>query len=362
MSRVGYGIALTATSGLCNSTLLALARVLQQQELPYYRLSCVGSAGVLLGMLWWLQAKGIAFPKGQLKWVILRGLFGVGQTPSFLAVRVGAPVGDVAALTSTNIAVAALLGRLLLGERFTAVQGLALVCSLGGAVLVCRPTFVFGSSDGEQVPVVGYLLALCSGFSRACVYLVVRKAPEVHSTWFTLVTILFTIICWVALAQAEIMFDYTLDMITATPAQAIGWVSILGVLFYGNAAALSEGSQYCPAGVTATVSTGSAMVTGYVMQAALFGTTPSPTTAAGAVLMCVGMGASAFAARSAPAPAPAASAAGADGDASSEGGVSELVSWAVGEFSSGLSTEPLRRRSTATPAPVVVGSVNVSVA
>jgi len=363
MSNIAYGITLTATSGLCTTALLALTKVLQQQELPYYRLSGVGLFVMMFTILYWLVwIEKIPFPRPPLlKWVLLRGLFGVGQTPAFLAVRAGAPVGDVTTLTSTNIAVAALLGRLLLGERFTVVQGLALICSLLGAVLVCRPSFIF-PSDAEEVPMHAYLMALGAGFSRACVYLTVRKAPEVHSLWFTVITMCTTATTWWVLAQAEIMADYTLDVFVDSPHITAAWCAVLGGLVYIATAAISKGSQYCPAGVTATVSTGTSMVSGYIMQAALFGTTPSPITAAGAGLMTVGMAASAFAARTprAPVEGPA---------AGEEPGVSELASWAADEFTSGLGTEPLRRRPAAqgaaaagSAAPVAVGAVTVALA
>jgi len=361
MTSIAYGVALTATSGLCNTILLALTKVLQKQELPYYRLSCVGCTVVVIALFFWLvRIKKIPFPWPQLKWVILRGLFGVGQTPAFLAVRAGAPVGDVTALTSTNIAVASLLGRLLLGERFTFVQGLALVCSLGGAVLVCKPTFIF-PAEGEEVPMYAYLLALAAGFSRACIYLTVRKAPEVHSLWFTVMTVFVTIIAWWALAQTGIMTDYTLDVFAESPHITAGWSFVLGGLVYTAAAALSKGSQYCPAGVTATVSTGTGMVSGYIMQAVLFGSTPSAITAVGAGLMTVGMATSAFAARGPKTPSQL---------GSEVTGEADLASWAAEEFNSGLgssamSTAPLRRRPSAggsTAAPVVVGAVNIAVA
>ena len=53
----------------------------------------------------------------EIKWVLLRGLFGSSNNVlSVCAALAGAPMGSIGVLSSVNTVVAALLGRVVLGE------------------------------------------------------------------------------------------------------------------------------------------------------------------------------------------------------------------------------------------------------
>lgn len=74
----------------------------------------------------------------EVKWITTRALLGsVNLLLAVYAVQIGSAAGDVAALMSINVVVAALLGHFLLGERLRWIHSLALVCS--GGVWVAFP-------------------------------------------------------------------------------------------------------------------------------------------------------------------------------------------------------------------------------
>lgn len=83
------------------------------------------------------SSKLLGFTPCQVKWVILRGLFGCANNVlSVSAILAGAHIGSVGALLSVNTVVAALLGRLVLGEALGKLHILAVFFSLAGAILI----------------------------------------------------------------------------------------------------------------------------------------------------------------------------------------------------------------------------------
>eukprot|EP00971_Amphidinium_carterae_P249041 4943459-Amphidinium_carterae.1 len=85
--------------------------------------------GVVAVML----AVGLALTKSasvglhQCKWMLLRGLCGTASMAlEVLAIRTGMAAGDLAALTSVNTVLSAILGRVILGEELRRSHGLSL--------------------------------------------------------------------------------------------------------------------------------------------------------------------------------------------------------------------------------------------
>merc|ERR1719162_408329 len=121
----------------------------------------------------------------QWKWLFLMSVFGfLSFLFSVLAIRLGASPGDVASLQSVNVVVAAVLGRLFLNERLGPIHLLSLLCSVGGAVLISKPEFIFGGSDegGAQGALarLGLAFAPMSGFFLASAFVCTRKMGTIN--------------------------------------------------------------------------------------------------------------------------------------------------------------------------------------
>ena len=130
-----------------------------------------------------------------MKWVILRGSFG-GATNvlSVLAVATGEHIGSVGALLSVNTVVAALLGRLVLGEALGKLHIIAVIFSLTGAILISDLNEVIHSMGSN---LLGDILAVSAGVSLGCMFISSRKSGDASSTMLTASAMVQRwIVCW----------------------------------------------------------------------------------------------------------------------------------------------------------------------
>lgn len=209
-----------------------------------------------------------------------------------MAVQVGAPLGDVASLTSVNIVVAAFLGRAFLGEMLHWFHVVALFCSVVGALLISQPDIIFGSSSGGASggPVVlGYALATFSGFCAACIWVALRKATDSSTAVFTCVVSGQSAIIIPILLCTGVLQDYPFQIVSTLPLRAALWLAAMVIVTVCCMACGGTGARLCPAAVSATVSTGTRMIFGYVAQALFFDVLPQTLTLVGAALMLAGV-------------------------------------------------------------------------
>jgi drug/metabolite transporter (DMT)-like permease len=122
----------------------------------------------------------------------LRGLFGFLSLSCQYWAVVRLPLADATLLQYTNPVWTALLAVWVLGERMRAREAVAVALSLGGVVLIARPSFLFGHGAGLEPLAVG--VALAGALFSASAYVTVRKLgrtehPLVIVLYFTLVTV-----------------------------------------------------------------------------------------------------------------------------------------------------------------------------
>lgn len=226
-------------------------------------------------------------PPPERKWVALVGNFAALSTLAIIfAVRLGTPLGDIAALTSLNGVTAALLGRVFLGEPLRWAHCLALASSCAGALLVSRPAAVFGGTTSPNW--LGYILAPLSGFFDACILICCRKSANTPTWWHT---ISFTCQCGVlSLALPHTPFASNVPIKSVdVPWLAGTLVLLMAMLDLSGMAMFSLGAQWCPAGASATVDTATRMICGYATQVLFFGNSLEPLSAIGAGLMILGV-------------------------------------------------------------------------
>jgi len=281
------GAMLMISQGVMLNAWLMLGKILKESGWPFWRLAGTGCFIQLTIIVVSVIVGRADLPRGrQMKWAALRGMFGgLSGVLLVLPVQLGVPLGDVAGLTSINLVMAALFGRMLLGEKLNSLHGIAVVCSTAGAIMISQPEFLFGASQAAGL--LGYSAALGSGVLQACIFVCSRKAGEVSSYVMTGFTQVFnTIILWI-MPYTGLIDDGSLAKIVASPIEAVGW--ILASLVLGTLAqlTLSSACKLCPAAISATFDTASRMVSGYILQAAIFGTSPQLLSLAGATLMIV---------------------------------------------------------------------------
>lgn len=95
------------------------------------------------------------------------------------------PLADQRVIFYTSPVYTAILGRIFLKESVSRFDVVAIVLSIGGVVLIARPTFLFGSlgesSSTEQIW-VPTLLAVASAICHACSIVLTRKISKAVGT------------------------------------------------------------------------------------------------------------------------------------------------------------------------------------
>ena len=109
------------------------------------------------------------------KWMLFgRAFLGFGGIAfSFLAVEL-IPIGDATVLTMLSPLGASILGYLILGEPWRLPEFFATVVSLGGAVMVAKPPFIFGGETEGSSFYLGVTYALSASVFASCAYIFVR--------------------------------------------------------------------------------------------------------------------------------------------------------------------------------------------
>jgi len=283
-SRSVLGMLLMLLNGVLNCVMIVAGSFAKELEWPYFRL--MSAAGIVIFVSLGALALASRCPLPDLrqaKWLLLRGMFGsLTFTGLISSVRLGATPGDAAAMSSINTVVAALLGRFFLGEQLHFVHGLAVACSVAGSLLVCRPAFLFGTPNPAFL---GYIVAAASGFTQACVFISARKSHGTPLLMLNMSPAGFCVIAFALLPSTSLVSDFSMQPVWDYPVLAAGLVAAYAVLLAGGMCTQSAASMWCPAAVSATMSTGSRMLSGYIAQTLLFEQSPEPITVFGAALM-----------------------------------------------------------------------------
>lgn len=135
------GIVAALVAALFTNFIMTIGKLMQNWGWPYFILSGLASLFASIGLaITMMCQKSYHLEKREVKWVVLRGLFSsLLNVLNICAILAGAHIGSVAALGSVNTVVAALLGRLVLGEPLGKWHVLAMLLFLVGAVLISDP-------------------------------------------------------------------------------------------------------------------------------------------------------------------------------------------------------------------------------
>lgn len=132
--------------------------------------------GVIGFVMCWVMLRGTGrdmFGKRKLM-LAARGLLGFGAMFADFYTIVHLPLADALVLLFSHPIAVALLAWLLMGETMSKGALLAILASLAGVTLVCRPGFLFGAGGGPELDSMGLLAALVSVFLTSWAILAVR--------------------------------------------------------------------------------------------------------------------------------------------------------------------------------------------
>jgi len=355
LSEEVVGMIYMAIAGAVPPVFMVFEEVAKKMKIPYY--ASMGTAEVFLGLVvaFAVLCRREALKSGELKWVLLRGFFGTTCfVLSLLAVSLGAPLGDVNALGSINVVVAALLGRLFLGEDLRLLHVLALCCSVLGAFMVCKPEVLLGlRPPSHGMPWLGYGLALLSGFCYGGIFIASRKSQEVSVYIMTFSVLAQGSAAFWIVSLAGVVQEAPLNTVTEAPLRTLAFTAAIFVMVAILIVTLTLGSQKCPAAVSSTILTSVQMSLGYLLQALTHSEPPQMLTFCGAGLMLLAVSLMALArwmGRKSPSSPEAEVEVQSPSSSMSVTSKSSLASFIASEFS-GLPQEALRQR----PAAMVLG-------
>mmetsp|Transcript_107645 Transcript_107645/g.273322 ORF Transcript_107645/g.273322 Transcript_107645/m.273322 type:complete len:390 (+) Transcript_107645:70-1239(+) len=376
VAREIIGMLLIMVAGIGVTSIVILSVVIKELGMPYYTL--VGVAIMVVGLCeaGYLASRG-EFSKVEsrhIKWVWMRGVCGTGTLVfGLMAVQTGAPVGDVSALGSVNAVVAALLGRAFLGEPLGALHIAAVGLSILGAFLVSKPQALLGlGPSGVAVPWLGYLLAVLSGILSGGSFIASRKAQAVSPLMMSFSVCIQETPVIILLPLLNLVDEVPLTVLVGSPLQGASVFAGLMLLVFISVAAMSAGSQLCPAAAGSTIYTSVSMALGFTAQIVLSSETPDVVTLSGASSMLLAVCLMAISRRwyspklpspqtlgpevGTPASAMSESSGAAAAEVDDEDENESLASFVAAEFS-GLSASPKAQAARQRRAPAVAAAV-----
>ncbi|GAB5361545.1 hypothetical protein AAMO2058_000722200 [Amorphochlora amoebiformis] len=216
-------------------------------------------------------------------WVIARGIMGgVGFVFYFCTIAL-LPLGDAITLASLYPAVTVVIARCTLGERMTWLKIAAIFFCSVGAVLVAKPTFIFGGSD-ENHPLawVGYLTALGGSIIGGVLFVVIRKLKAAHFLQLVWSWVTFSVIISLILANT------ITQMTNPTPRQWFYCSCMIGFGTIGHFM-LNYAARIAPAGPSSIVRS-SDVLFAYIWEVIVFGESVSGLTIGGVAMIIIGIG------------------------------------------------------------------------
>lgn len=223
-------------------------------------------------------------PWSKSKFLLLRGVSGVtGMALSIYAVK-HMPLADQRVIFYTSPVYTAILGRVFLKESVSKFDAVAILSTIGGVVLIARPTFLFGSlgeaSKSEKVwfPT---LLAVVSAICHACSIVLTRKiSKEVGSRVVVFyVAVVGTIISLIASLISNFGFKFP-DCRTHDALYVLG----AGALGYGGQLLVTKALTLEKASIISLLRT-TGIAFSFVLQLIVLHVVPDGLSIGGAILV-----------------------------------------------------------------------------
>ena len=172
------GIILAMTSALFFSStalLIKLAESIPSAEVSFIRLTI--QLGFALPPMIFFKDEFI-YPWKKTKFLVLRGVNGVTAMTLIIYTIKHMPLADATVIFYTSPVHTAILGRIFLKESVSKFDVIAMLLSIGGVILIARPSFLFGSqghASGSMHMWIPTLVAVIAAIGAAFATILTRK-------------------------------------------------------------------------------------------------------------------------------------------------------------------------------------------
>ncbi|DBB16082.1 hypothetical protein WJX82_007470 [Trebouxia sp. C0006] len=177
------GLGLAGIATVFQAIMSVCAKTLGQSGVPVFEILLVRGIMVLsISYMKAVTATQHTFPYalGKRKWLlVLRGCLGFGAVSSLYWSLQYLPLSDALVLTFLSPLLVAALAPVFNQELPSLIVVVAMVISLGGVVMIAKPSFLFG---GKGINKLGLVLALMQAAFGACARIVVRDLRRTETT------------------------------------------------------------------------------------------------------------------------------------------------------------------------------------
>ncbi|XP_077986257.1 solute carrier family 35 member G1-like [Glandiceps talaboti] len=217
--------------------------------------------------------------------LLLRGIMFVISIAMVATVHQNMPLGDASALIGSNTIMTGFLGIFILKEKWHLPEILISLFCWAGVVLIARPPFMMGNSEGAVVDDGGHrffysMLALCSVVTSSLTMLFARKiGNRLDASRLVLISEMVSAVCCIGIVQT------TLGGVHLPPQNAWTYLPVLSLTGIMGQVLLAKSLQTEKAASAAIFSTASYVTTSFIFQMVIFQNTPELTSILGAGLI-----------------------------------------------------------------------------
>jgi drug/metabolite transporter (DMT)-like permease len=247
------------------------------ERIPSVEIAIVRGVVTLVASYVALRRAGIPAFGHANKWLIVRGLIGLGGLQCYFYAVTTLPLAEATVIHFTNPIFVAIAAPMLLGERVGPREAFGVAMGLVGVIFVAQPAFLFGGG-GVHLSPIGVAVGLMGAVFGASASIVVRKLRTEHPLvvvfHFPLLvvplTLPFVIPVWVTPTWQEWLLLIAVGLVTQ-----FGQVK------------MTQGLREEPA-ARATAISYVQIVFSFAFGFALFHEVPTPLTWLGAALVAIG--------------------------------------------------------------------------
>lgn len=177
------GLGLAGIATVFQAIMSVCAKILGQSGVPVFEILLV--RGIMVLSISYMRAvtttqHTFPYALGKRKWLlVLRGCLGFGAVSSLYWSLQYLPLSDALVLTFLSPLLVAALAPVFNKELPSLIVVVAMVISLGGVIMIAKPSFLFG---GKGINKLGLALALMQAAFGACARIVVRDLRRTETT------------------------------------------------------------------------------------------------------------------------------------------------------------------------------------
>lgn len=282
------GIVLELGAGLIGTGNFVLNKEMLKMGMPFWRTNFVATGlafpMVLIPTLLSLGRDKLPTMGDVLRMMAANVILNLCWAFGMLAVQLGASPGDVCALGSINMVVAGLGGYVFLGQPVSRVQAAALALTIMGAVLISKPSFIFGAST---MPLSALLACLTSGFMDGSFCIIAQLLKAVPVGIVTAGGLLTLSTVCLLFPFTPFVEDGDVSRWLESPLLSL---MFMGILMSMTVSLMAEGRYICkllPAILVCTLGTAIQLGFGYLAGAIFWGIPPDWASILGATVMLI---------------------------------------------------------------------------